>query len=344
MVPRGGGVGWSRRRGYNPLETASFMGWNDPWTPPWGDPWYKAQNENIQFFEPDYPRGNRLWMENERKRRYYSETLSRPYKYRTGYGYGRKKEYKGGYFVKSMPYRRSRRSYGRKRRYGRGYRVKRTSYRAKRAYRQKVVVLSRKKLAGEFDLNQLNISVLIAENTIRGGATAAAQCWNSIPQGVLASEHLGIRANRTGLWCTFEFFRDATQVATSDNWDVRVIFASQKAESAVPTTGAASGTAPAWPDYFGCFTREWKRSYRLLKDTKVHFGAGGLDITAVNKRKMVTFKFKTTGHMGWEGTSADMNVGRIYMYVIAPQSTPATVTDLHYVLKHYCNWFVDQLA
>ncbi len=315
--------------------------WYDFWTPPTGD--YGRTYQGAVANADEYKR--KVDMGEDRKRRAQTADYSRrSYKYRGGhyYGHERTKRYRGGYFVNTMPYRRYGRKHYGKRRYGRKT-GRKPSYGAKKRFRRTAVVMSRKKLAAEFDLTKHVIPASNGMNII-GGSVATHQVWNSIAQGVGDAQRLGIRANRTGLWINTEFYRDATQVNVENNWTVRVIFAKQKGESGIPTTGAAAGALPAWPTYYECFTREWKRSYQLLKDTKVSFLRPGVDITALNVTRNIVFKFKTGGYMGWTGSGDDMSVGRIYMYCVCPDTAPAIGFDLSVEIKHYCNWFVDQLG
>ncbi len=231
--------------------------------------------------------------------------------------------------------KRSRRKGGKRRRKGTAMRK-----RSARVARQ-----SPKKIADEFDLSTAsqNIKNDLSQKII-GGAGTNQQVWNTIVQGVTQHQRIGGRARRTGLWLDVSFNRSLPQVTEADNHYVRVIFARQRSHGQFPDTAAASGTLPAWPAADACFTKEWHREYKLVKDKKVFFGIRrGLIVTAdINKR--VTFKFKFNYPVTWDEGQSDMDSGRLYMYVVCPDSVPATANDLKITLNNYCNYFVDELG
>ncbi len=203
---------------------------------------------------------------------------------------------------------------------------------------------TRKKIATEADLPfSQNIEQDLSQNII-GGDTAANQLWNTISQGVGSGQRVGERVRRTGLWLNCTFFRDQLQVKEEGNFWVRVIFARQKGHGHFPTIASATGGFPAWPKGFECFTREWHREYKLVKDTKVFFGlrAGTAIAEPVSKNK--TFRFKFNYPCTFDANGSDMDTGRLYMFVVLPDDPPAVAGNMKVTINQYCSYFVDELA
>lgn len=216
---------------------------------------------------------------------------------------------------------------------------------AKRRYNNTRVRNTPRKIALQADIPLTHDIETDLTQAIIGGATAAQQVWNEVPQTVLANGRIGDRIRRTGLWIQTTFTRGLAQGSTEFNQLVRVIFAKQKGHGAFPTSAAASSVAfPAWPKFNECFTRNWHRNYTLVKDMKVSFrlrqGTAPDAIARVEK----VFKFSFNQKCSFDAGSEVMDVGRFYMYVTCPDAPPSTAADLRMVINQYCNYFVDELG
>lgn len=204
---------------------------------------------------------------------------------------------------------------------------------------------TRKKIAATADLPHVQNIVNTNGSSIVGGATSGDQVWNTIGQGVGAGQRIGDRVRRTGLWVNISFCRDLPQGSEENNHKVRVIWARQKSHGAFPTTGAAATHFPAWPTFNECFSRDWFRSYKLVKDSLLFFGLRNGLTVATDVKIDRTYKFKFNYPCTFEvGGNSDMDVGRLYLYVISPDANPAEPTDLRFVINHYCSYFVDELG
>jgi len=239
---------------------------------------------------------------------------------------------------------RRRRVKGRRRQFTRRKSRGRSKARVYASRQRRIARTTRKKIALEVDVPLTKNILEDSSQDIIGGATALHQVWNTIGQGIQQTQRIGERCRRTGLWIMTEFFRGLPQVGGEFNHWVRVIFARQKGHGAFPTNGTASGQFPQWPLANQCFTREWHREYRLLKDVKVHFGIRPGFAADAQVRKQKVFKFKFNYPMIFHDQAADADMGRIYMYCVCPQTVPADATDLTVTIKQYCNYFVDQFA
>lgn len=222
---------------------------------------------------------------------------------------------------------------------GRRSKVRRMHARSRRVARE-----SHKKIATEthIPLNQ-DIELDLSQNII-GGAGTNMQIWNLIVQGIGSGDRVGERVRRTGLLVDMRFDRDLPQANETDNTFVRVIWARQKGHGHFPTTAAATGGFPAWPVGTDCFTREWHREYKLVKDSRIYFGIRRGIIQTANIRVHKRFKFKFNYPCTFDAATAAMDQGRLYMYVTAIDSVPATANDLHVRISTYCSYFVDDLA
>jgi len=204
---------------------------------------------------------------------------------------------------------------------------------------------TRKKIATEFDLTAASQSVeLDLTQKIIGGDGTNQQIWNTISQGVGSGQRIGERVRRTGLWLDVSFFRGLPQADEAANHYVRVIFARQRGHGHFPDTAAGTGGFPAWPLADACFSREWHREYKLVKDRRIYFGLRRGIITSAIVNKRVTFKLKFNYPCTFDGNGSDMDMGRLYMFVICPDPVPATASDLKITINNYCNYFVDELA
>ncbi len=257
-------------------------------------------------------------------------------------GFGPRKTFHplaGANFGKKMARRRGRTNFSRKKGKGRrkGRMIRKRSARVARQ--------SPKKIATEVDLLTHNIEQDLTQPII-GGGTAAHQVWNTITQGVTAAERIGDRTRRTGLWLTIRFVRSLPQQTTNSNYWVRVIFARQRGHShRFPLlANGDSGEFPVWPKANECFTRDWHREFKLVKDRKIFFGLRAGTAPDAEVTKLVTFKFKWNYPCTFPVGSGDMDQGRLYFYVVCPDTPPATANDLKIKIEQYCNYFVDELG
>lgn len=222
--------------------------------------------------------------------------------------------------------------------------TKRGKVRAMHKRSARVARQSHKKIAAEQHIPLAQDIELDLTQNIIGGAGTNMQIWNSITQGIGSGERIGERIRRTGLLVDMRFERDLPQVLETDNKFVRVIWARQKGHGHFPTTAAATGGLPAWPIGTDCFTREWHREYKLVKDVRVYFGIAKGILQTANSRVHKRFKFKFNYPCTFDASGANMDTGRLYMYVTAIDSVPATANDLRVNITTYCSYFVDDLA